>query len=147
MIEWHPPNLVFGVLMWNRIIAGTDKRQLVFWAVYLGLGVLFFLIFYVWIPQAKYRSKVMESKRNTHAVQLALERFSVDWEGDYPYDFAEVIAQGYVREPIINPFTGQPIKVVANPEDALSGDVVYIPIRSWDSSPGRPDAYELKVGF
>ena len=133
--------------MLKKILTGFNKPQLVFWAVYLGSGLWLFLIFYVWMPQARYESSVMESKQNAHAVQLAIERFCVDWEGDYPYDFDEVIAQGYVTKPIINPFTGQPVKVVTNPADAAPGDVLYIPTYYGSSPLGRPDGYELQVSF
>ena len=45
-------------------------------------------------------------------------------------------------EQIVNPFTRQPIKVVADPAKAAPGDIVYVPLGY-----GEIDSYELTVLF
>jgi len=74
-------------------------------------------------------------------VQLSVERFAVDTEGDYPYDVNELIQRGYLEQFPENPFAHRPMRAVSvdspwpeesgemNPRDLPQmppGDFVYV---------------------
>ena len=75
-----------------------------------------------------YKRKCSQVKQNLHAIQLAVERYSVDDpQGTYPRSIKDVIRRGYLAEFPINPFTGMPMRCVEEKTDAVKFSMEYVP--------------------
>lgn len=129
------------LLGWQALVAavhrGINRRIVAFWACFSCLGWFAWVIIFVQVPSCVYHARMSECRQNLHAVQLAMERFSVDAPGSiYPADLDMLIDQGYLDEMPHNPFTGEPMRWVllaeldleAPPPAGLNhGDFAYYP--------------------
>src|SRR4051812_43850129 len=94
-------------------------------AVATGLGGLFVSSV---ARDLSYKSKCAQVKQNLHAIQLAVERYSVDDpESSYPRDIRDVIRRGYLPQFPLNPFTGLPMRCIEQRSDAQKFSVDYVP--------------------
>lgn len=97
------------------------------------------------VEPRRFREKAAESKQSLHAIQLALERFSVDSpRSAYPASIAELQQAGYMPRLPINPFTGAPMRAYGIGDDAPLGDFVYFP--RYEHGGAEPSGYTLAVG-
>jgi hypothetical protein len=78
------------------------------------------------LREARLRS---EAKANLHTLQLAVERFAVDTEGNYPQSTALLLQKGYLVGLPTNPFSGRPMEEYRLGEIPPPGDFVYAPVR------------------
>lgn len=102
---------------WHSAVAALGRaptRRLVgLWICLLSLAWLLGSIILIQVPSCAFQAKMVKSKQNLHAVQLALERFSVDSPGGvYPADPNVLIETGYLEDMPRNPFTGEPMRWV-----------------------------------
>jgi hypothetical protein len=110
--------------------------------------------------EVSYRHKCAQVKENLHAIQLAVERYSVDDpNSSYPRDIREIIRRGYLEQFPINPFTGLPMRCVEQsssadnrfehervPEQTELGDFMYFKRygpRGRQSNNEAPQGYSL----
>ena len=81
-------------------------------------------------------------------IQMAVERYAVDHEGVYPASLDEVLAAGTLSEMPENPYTKQPMPVLAPADAPVPGGVVYVAYGGWEipggGSSGQPE-YVLVV--
>ena len=90
-----------------------NSRVVLFWIGLILTGFVLWQVLFVIAPAIAFKAKMAECKQNLHAVQLGLERFSVDAPGSiYPLDLTALIEQSYLREMPLNPFTGEPMRWV-----------------------------------
>lgn len=54
------------------------------WILLLFVGYIVLMVFPFSTGQVAVRAKEAETKQNLHTIQLAVERFAVDYEGEYP---------------------------------------------------------------
>jgi hypothetical protein len=110
---------------------------------------LFSLLFTLWqevvssgIRQPLLSASDLEAqvKLNLHAIQVAIERYSVDKNGKYPENSKELIELGYMSKFPINPFTNEPMKDIAF-KDRAAGEFMYIPMKN--SETGLIDNFYL----
>jgi hypothetical protein len=92
-----------------------------------------------------YKSNCAEVKNNLHAIQLALERYSSDNNGDYPLSIETICITGYLQELPLNPFTGEPMRCISDADTAQSGDFSYEPQRTDGTTAAT--AYTLRAWF
>ena len=125
----------------------VDGRQVLFWVAYLVIMLLLWMIFTVWIPRRQYIGHSAKARQNMHCIQLALERFAVDNNGNYPLTVDELITNGYIPCMPENPFSGRPMQAL--PEDApySPGDFYYLPVGRDGSNTPPVEKYELKAFF
>lgn len=140
-----------------------NRRGLQFWfgVSIVGLGAYF--LFGQFIPQLRYHALEAQAKENMHAVQLGLERMSVDDpESNYPYDINEIIRRGYLPEFPQNPFAHRPMRGVSIDEPARGegtlldspelprlqpGDFVYVRRYGEGYIPGQPPLGRPVTGY
>src|SRR5688572_30675725 len=96
---------------WNRL-RKSQKSNLIALG-FVVATVLIAQLLYGLVREVSYKRKCAEVKQNLHAIQLAVERYSVDHpESSYPRDIREVKTRGYLPEFPTNPFTGLPMRCV-----------------------------------
>ncbi len=91
-----------------------------------------------------------EVKSNFHNIQLSVERYAVDHDGEYPSDINELITLGYIGEFPRNPLSprnesGMTSRKYMRPVadgNYSAGDFVYLPRISPE---GKVTGYELKL--
>jgi hypothetical protein len=75
---------------------------------------------------------IAQAKQNLHVIQLALERFAVDYDGFYPQDFALLASEGYMPKNPGNPYASPPggdenrMQPIALGKPGQPGDFVYV---------------------
>ncbi|MCD6216977.1 hypothetical protein J7L05_03835 [bacterium] len=89
-----------------------------------------------------FKAKEAEVKSNTHSIQIAIERYAVDYAGQYPDDAEQLITKGYMSAFPINPYTDAPMVECGFP--GTPGNFMYIPI--FDDENVKVIKYEL-MGF
>jgi hypothetical protein len=115
-----------------------------FWLAYMGIGVLAWLIFAVWVPGCQHEGKLRQAKENMHLIQLGLERFAVDSPGSvYPRQIDVLLKTGYLEQMPVNPFSGRPMRCVPLEGEHERGDFSYL-ARSRDGE--YVDAAALPAG-
>jgi hypothetical protein len=130
----------------------------VFFAATLALGLIVSNV----AQDLCYASKCAQVKQNLHAIQLALERYSVDNNGDYPSNIAQLKSGGYLPVLPKNPFTGKPMRCVREaphgeadgfvkaPAGSQRGDFIYHK-EYFDRAPtadnAEPIGYQLVAYF
>lgn len=62
-----------------------------------------------------------------HDIQLAVERYAVDHQGRYPATLADAEAAGALPAMPENPYTKEPMPVLAPGDPPVAGGVVYVP--------------------
>jgi hypothetical protein len=113
-------------------LASTERGARLLFAAAVLLMLAVVLPVRACVNGIRHASKVARSEQNLHAVQLALERFAVDAEGEYPYHVDELLAAGYLEQLPENPFTRQPMRCVetdnsaAPPPPGNPGDFTYV---------------------
>jgi hypothetical protein len=104
-------------------------------AVVLTIGTVVLAMFIRSVAiELDYKSKCAKVKENLHAIQLAVERYSVDSpDSTYPRSLSDLKGSGYLPEMPTNPFTGLPMRCVAELTDVHKFDAGYVPP---DAQPG-----------
>lgn len=113
----------------KELVAYLNPRQaaVLYWVVFLAAAYIAWGIVFVAIPRVAWHKKAEISKRNLHTIQLAVERYAVDFEGDYPYDINELVKAGYIDEFPVNPFSGMPMQACPPGSEPPPGDFIYEP--------------------
>jgi hypothetical protein len=117
----------------RRLLATERGALLLFLVAAVVLTLLGALIINA-VNNVRFSGRVALCKQNLHAVQLAIERFSVDSsDGNYPARLDVLQAQGYLDTMPHNPFSGAPMRYVecdsappAVPPGLGIGDFAYI---------------------
>ena len=76
----------------------------------------------------KNKSKEAEGKQNLHLIQLALERYSIDHDGDYPDNIEQLLKSGFIDVLPDNPFAMSPMQEVlmTDPPEVKQGNFSYL---------------------
>ena len=104
------------------------QAAVLYWVVFLAAAYLVWGLLFVAIPRSIWHGKAKVAKANLHTIQLVVERYAVDYEGDYPFDVYDVITAGYIDEFPETPFSGQPMRAYPPGSEVPPGDFVYEPI-------------------
>ena len=95
--------------------------------VCLGLGLILAMILPG--PIGAYRvAKDSQTKSNVHTIQIHLEQWASDHGGLYPSSIRALIQDGYLTEPLVNPFTQAPMKEIAFGSSPFEGEFTYVPV-------------------
>lgn len=108
-------------------LSPSQRSNVIALACTVGTALLALLMRNV-VAGVEYKRNCAEVKQNLHAIQLAVERYSVDDpDSSYPRDIKDVIRRGYLVEFPTNPFSGQPMRCVEQLDDVQKFDVEYVP--------------------
>jgi hypothetical protein len=104
-------------------------------AVYI-CGALGFLVAFVLVGESApsmikgppVKRVEAEVKMDLHAIQIAVERYGTDHEGQYPWEINDLIAENYLTSFPQNPFSAEPMKPIEFGASDFEGNFTYVPV-------------------